>query len=203
MKTLITILLSLSLHIAVAQNAEAIKNAFSKSYTLENSKQYQKAADEITAVYDAKSYEMNLRLGWLLYEVGRYNDAVDYYQKAIVLHAYSIEAKLGLVYPLSAQNKWDEVLNQYRLILAIDAKNTLVNYRTGLIYYNRKNHASAQKHFDTVLQMYPFDYDCLLMSAWNNYALGDKTEAKSLFERALINTPSSKSAQEGLALCNK
>jgi tetratricopeptide (TPR) repeat protein len=203
MKTLITILLSLSLHIAVAQNAETIKNAFSKSYALENSKQYQKAADEITAVYDAKSYEMNLRLGWLLYEVGRYNDAVDYYQKAIVLHAYSIEAKLGLVYPLSAQNKWDEVLNQYRLILAIDAKNTLVNYRTGLIYYNLKNHASAQKHFDTVLQMYPFDYDCLLMSAWNNYALGDKTEAKSLFERALINTPSSKSAQEGLALCNK
>jgi tetratricopeptide (TPR) repeat protein len=203
MKTLITILLSFSLQIAFAQNAEAIKNVFSKSYTLENSKQYQKAADEITAVYDSKSYEMNLRLGWLLYEVGRYNDAIVYYQKATALHAYSIEAKLGLVYPLSAQNKWDEVLNQYRLILAIDAKNTLVNYRTGLIYYNRKNYASAQKHFDTVLQMYPFDYDCLLMSAWNNYSLGDKTEAKSLFERALMNTPSSKSAQEGLAMCNK
>lgn len=203
MKTLITILLSLSLHIAVAQNAETIKNAFSKSYTLENSKQYQKAADEITAVYDAKSYEMNLRLGWLLYEVGKYNEAVEYYQKAIALHAYSIEAKLGMVYPLSAQNKWDEVLNQYRLILAIDAKNTLVNYRTGLIYYNRKNYAAAQKFFDTVLQIYPFDYDCLLMSAWNNYALGDKAEAKSLFERALMNTPSSKSALEGLALCNK
>lgn len=42
MKTLITILLSFSLQIAFAQNAEAIKNAFSKSYTLENSKQYQK-----------------------------------------------------------------------------------------------------------------------------------------------------------------
>ena len=203
MKTLITILLSLSLHMAVAQNAEAVKNAFSKSYTLENSKQYQKAADEITAVYDAKSYEMNRRLGWLLYEVGKYNDAVDYYQKAIALHAYSIEAKLGLVYPLSAQNKWDEVLNQYRLVLAIDAKNTLVNYRTGLIYYNRKNYAAAQKYFDTVLQIYPFDFDCLLMSAWNSYALGDKAGAKSLFERALMNTPSSKSAQEGLALCNK
>jgi tetratricopeptide (TPR) repeat protein len=95
MKTLIaTILLSMSLHFASAQNAEAIKNAFSKSYTLENSKQYQKAADEINAVYDAKSYEMNLRLGWLLYEVGKYNESADYYQKAIALHAYSIEAKL-------------------------------------------------------------------------------------------------------------
>ncbi|MCX6185731.1 MAG: tetratricopeptide repeat protein [Bacteroidetes bacterium] len=203
MKTLITILLSLSLQAAIAQNSEAVKNAFSKSYTLEYNKQYQKAADEFTAIYDAKSYEMNLRLGWLLYEVGKYNDAVDYYQKAIALHAYSVEAKLGMVYPLSAQNKWDEVLNQYRLILAIDVKNTLVNYRTGLIYYNRKNYAAAQKYFDTVLQIYPFDYDCLLMSAWNNYAQGDKAEAKNLFEKALMNTPSSKSAQEGLALCNK
>lgn len=203
MKTLITILLSLSLQAAIAQNSEAVKNAFSKSYTLEYNKQYQKAADEFTAIYDAKSYEMNLRLGWLLYEVGKYNDAIDYYQKAIALHAYSVEAKLGMVYPLSAQNKWDEVLNQYRLILAIDVKNTLVNYRTGLIYYNRKNYAAAQKYFDTVLQIYPFDYDCLLMSAWNNYAQGGKAEAKNLFEKALMNTPSSKSAQEGLALCNK
>ncbi len=203
MKNTITILLSLIITPCIAQSADAIKNAFAKSYTLEYSKQYTKAADEINNVYDTKSYEMNLRLGWLQYEAGKYNDANEYYQKAIALHAYSVEAKLGFVYPLSAQNKWDEVLNQYRLILAIDAKNTTVNYRAGLIYYNRKKYADAEKYFSTVLQLYPFDYDCLLMSGWCNYSLGKKAEAKALFEKALMNTPSSKSAIEGLGLCNK
>jgi len=178
----------------------AIISAFKKSYALEKKGEFKKAAEEIKKVYDAKSYEINLRLGWLDYQAGLFTESASYYQKAVDLMPYSEEAKFGLIYPKAALGKWSEVINLYNKILANNPNNTTANYRLGLIYYGQKNYTKAYKYFNKVVNLYPFGYDGLLMLAWTNFQQGKLREAKVLFNKVLMYSPNDKSALEGLSL---
>lgn len=194
---LIAILFFVSVNM-FAQNA--VINAFKKSYELEKKGEFKKAAEEMKKVYDAQSYEINLRLGWLDYQAGLFTESASYYKKAVTLMPYSEEAKFGLIYPKSALGKWDEVINLYNKILANNPNNTTANYRLGLIYYGRKDYTKAYKYFNKVVNLYPFGYDGLLMLAWTNFQQGKLREAKVLFYKVLMYSPNDKSALEGLNL---
>jgi len=178
----------------------AVINAFSKSYELEKKGEYKKAVTELKNVYDANSYEINLRLGWLNYQAGVFTESVAHYQKAINLMPYSEEAKFGLIYPKTAVGKWGEVISLYKKILANSPNNTTANYRLGLIYYGQKDYSKAYTYFKKVVNLYPFGYDGLLMLAWTNFQQGKMREAKVLFNKVLMYTPGDKSALEGLDL---
>jgi tetratricopeptide (TPR) repeat protein len=177
-----------------------IIEAFKDSYTLEQKGDFNMAAEKLLGVYQADSYELNLRLGWLYYLAGNLNESEVYYGKAIALKPYAIESKLGLAYPLAAQAKWDELVVQYNKILEIDSQNTLVNYRLGLIFYNRQQYEKADGYLEKVINLYPFDYDTIILLAWNKVALQKYREAKVLFNKALIHSPDDVSATEGLKL---
>lgn len=195
---ILVVLLSWTSH-AYCQN-EKLQSSFKSSYEREDSGDFLKAMETLKVVYDEKSYEINLRLGWVSYENKLYSESVKYYEKAIGLMPYSIEAKLGLVYPASLLGNWDQVVAQYKKILEIDPQNTVANYRMGLIEYNRKNYASAFKFFEKVVNLYPFGYDALIMFAWSNFQMGKTREAKVLFNKVLLLSPSDASALEGLSL---
>ena len=107
---------------------------------------------------------------------------------------------LGIVYPYTAKEDWKNVEATYLSILKIDPKNTSVNYNLGLMYYYRKNYSAAKKYFSVSLNLNPFDYYPLLMSAWTNYYLGKTGDAKILFNRVLLYSPNDSSATEGLGL---
>ena len=151
-------------------------------------------------VYDEKSYEVNLRLAYLNYEAGLFTESTTYYEKAIALRPYSIEARFGYVLPAAALGNWDKVLNQYFEIVKIDPQNTKANYRIGSIYYGRKDYVNSFKYLEKVVNVYPFDYDGLILYAWANFQLGKTKEAKLLFEKVLLLSPRDKSALEGLGL---
>ncbi|MEI6851234.1 MAG: tetratricopeptide repeat protein [Bacteroidota bacterium] len=181
-------------------NSAALQEAFSSSYTLEKTGDYAKAADALKKLYDEKSYEINLRLGWLTYMGGKFTDACAYYQKAIELMPYGIEARFGYINPAAAMGNWDAVVTQYLEILKTDPQNTSANYKLGSIYYGKAKYAEALPYFEKIVNLYPFDYDSLLMFAWTNYRLGKLREAKVLFNKALLNRPKDASATEGLGL---
>lgn len=182
-----------------AQNYKAIQEAFSESYQYEYKAEYSKAIDIIKKVYDERSYEVNLRLGWLTYLSGLFTESTAFYQKAIKLMPLSIEAKLGYVNPAAALGNWEQVKTQYTEILKIDPKNYVANYRMGLIAYGKKNYSSAAKYFEILANLYPFDYDAIIMYAWTNYFLQKHREAKVLFNKALIIRPNDSSALEGIS----
>jgi tetratricopeptide (TPR) repeat protein len=183
-----------------AQNPSALQTAFDQSYMFETSAQYAKAAEIIKTVYSEKSYEINLRLGWLIYKNGSYLEAASYYLKAINLMPNAIEARLGYVLPESAMGNYDKVIEQYTEILKIDPKNASVNYNMGLIYYNRSDFKTAYKYLEIAAGMYLFDYDITLYFAWTNLKLEKYPEAKELFNRVLLISPNDASATEGLKL---
>lgn len=180
------------------QNQATWHNAFYKSYDLEKTGNYVSAIKELKKVYRANDYFVNIRLGWLYYLEKNYNESLRFYQWAIRLKPNAIEARFGCVKPLSAMEKWEEVKQQYLTILNIDSQNTLASYWLGVIYYNRKDYARAVKLFEKIVNLYPLDYDSVIMLAWTKLQLGRSVEAKLLFNHALTLHPNDSDALAGL-----
>lgn len=181
------------------QNPEVL-DAFAKSYAAEGRGEFEQAIEPLEGVYEASSYEMNLRLGWLHYLNADHVTSEKYYKLAVDLKPYAIEPKLGYVNPVSELGHWDVVLEYYKDILELDPQNSTVNYRIGLIYYYQDDFADSKRHFEKVVNLYPFDYYSLLMLGWTNLKMGSTNEAKVLFQKVLMYNPSDESAKEGLAL---
>jgi tetratricopeptide (TPR) repeat protein len=155
------------------------------------------------AQYEQSSYLMNARLGWLHYLKGQYYESVEYYQKAITLMPYAIEAKLGKANPLSMLGNWEDVIKIYQEILTIDPQHALTNYRLGLIYYNRQDYEKALPYVERVANLYPYDYYSVVLLGWINLKMGKNREARILFEKALQIIPNDPSASEGLQVITK
>lgn len=176
--------------------------AFGRSYKNEAYKKYPEAIADLTAHYDAASYPLNLRLGWLHYLAGDQAKSVTYYEKAIALEPKSVEARMGLTYPLSASENWAALERVYHAVLSIDPNNTRARYGLGLMMYNRKEYAKCAEHLNKVLALYPFDKDSLLLAAWCNVSLGEVAKARVQFRTALLFDPENASAKQGLAGLN-
>ena len=200
LKITITALLTCATFSMNAQANKALSNVFKQSYDYEVTKNYEAAINTINSMYSEASYEINIRLGWLNYLSGKFKESVTYYQKAIELMPAATEPKWGIIYPYTKLENWTEVEKNYVAVLKIDPKNVTANYNLGLIYYYRKDYISAKKYFDISLNLFPFNYNNLLMSAWANYFLGNKNEASVLFNKTLLCSPNDKSALEGLSL---
>ena len=174
-----------------AQNEEA---AFSKSYAFEYDAQYSKAISSLLEL-NSNAYQVNLRLGWLYFLSKDYTASESYYKKAIVLEQSSIEARFGIVLPMSAQGNWNNVLSTYMDILKLDANNSIANYRIAVIYYNRKDYANSSLYINKVIKMYPFDYDSNLMLGKIYIAQAKNAEAKKHIIIALEYNPQSEEAK--------
>jgi len=180
------------------QTHEEIKAAFEQSYQFETSAEYEKGMEVLRKVYDENAYEVNVRLGWLSYLSGNFNESMAYYNRSIKLMPYAIEPRFGIAFPASAMGNWDFVLSQYDKILEINPNNSLALFRSGMIYYGRKDYQKAREYFQKVINLFPFDYDGLNMMGWTYTFLGNKNEARIMFQKALCANPSGESAAEGL-----
>ena len=199
-KSIVVLFIIATIATQAQTTTEVMQKAFLNSYTNETKGDFVAAIKNIKDIYDANSYEMNLRLGWLTYSNTDYSESANYYLKAIQLQPMSEEARMGYIMPLSAVGKWDEILKTYLEILKLNPYNTTVLYYTGLIYYNKAQYSQAFPYFEKVVNLYPFTYNGLLMLAWTNFKLGKYADAKALFNKILLLSPDDASAKEGLSL---
>jgi tetratricopeptide (TPR) repeat protein len=184
------------------QDFKETKEAFQQSYIKEATGAITDAINSLKGVYNEKSYEINLRLGWLSYQSGNFTESMAYYNKAINLMPYAIEPRFGIVLPGAAVGNWSLVIAQYEKILEINPNNSIAMHRLGLIYYGKEDFETAKKYFSKVVNLYPFDYDALSMLGWTYFKLNNFRESKVLFQKALLHTPAGTSATEGLDLLN-
>lgn len=191
---------TLSTAVFAQANQQALEAAFAKSYDLEKSGDFNASAAELKKVYFDDSYEINLRLGWLNYNAGLFDESIIFYSKALKLKPYAEEARFGLILPKAALGRWSEVIDLYDKILEINPNNTVALYRLGLVYYGRKDYNKAYPLFKKVVDLYPFGYDGLLMLGWTSYFMGNYNQAKVLFNKVRLYNPNDASATEGLQL---
>ena len=183
-----------------SQDSKVLQTAFAKSFAYEAKYQYDEAIQVLKEVYSDKAYSINMRLGWLCYLDKNYASSINYYKKSIDLMPASAEALWAILSPLIATEKWADVEKTYLSILKLEPKNATAHYKLGVMYYYKKNYTLAKKYFDVALNLYPLDYNNLLMSAWTDYFLGKTNEAKVLFNRVLLLYQGDTSAAEGLSL---
>jgi len=69
-----------------------------------------------------------------------------------------------------------------------------------LVYYNNQDYNNASKYFEKVVNLFPFDYDGLIMLAWCRLKQQNYREARIFFQKALMRKPGDSSAIEGLKL---
>jgi tetratricopeptide (TPR) repeat protein len=180
------------------QDNSKINEAFAKSFKAEQSGSYAEGAIELKAVYREDSYPINVRIGWLLFLSKQYTESVKYYDRAINLKPYGIEARFGMIKACNALESWDRVKEQYEAILKIDSQNTTALYWLGVLLYNRKEYDQAAKNFEKIVNLYPMDYGSVIMLAWTKLYMGKKSDARVLFEHALLLSPGDQSALSGL-----
>src|ERR1035437_2565077 len=154
---------------------KTLMNAFSLSYENEASQKYDAAIAALNSAYSPASYEINIRMGWLNYLAGKHKESVIFYQKAITLMPAATEPLWAIINPFTKLENWNEIEKTYLSILKLDSKNASANYNLGLIYYYRKDYLNAKKYFDVSLNLSPFGYNNMLMSAWTNYFLDRKS----------------------------
>lgn len=190
----LAVLLLLTTLAPAQHNAEL---AFSKSYSFEYDTQYGKAIAALQEL-NADNYQVNLRLGWLYYLNKDFIKSETHYKKAVMLEPASVEARFGLVLPMSAMGNWNNVIAVYVEILKVDPNNSIANFRTASIYYNRKDYANASLYLARVIKMYPFDYDSNLLNGKILVAQGRNADARKYFEKALQYNPQSEDAKAAL-----
>lgn len=186
-QTFFTFALVFFINITFGQNQ--ISASFSESYSHEYNKEYKKAIETLDKIYDANSYEINLRLGWLNYLNGDFVKSKNYYSNAMKLKPKSIEAKLGYAYPAAATESWDDLLKLYNTILAVDPHHYTVNSRIATMYYYRKEFGKAQKYSQMLLELYPFDYSNNVLLGKINVSQGNIILAKKYLNAALLYDP--------------
>ena len=194
MKRIVSLFFVLSGFVLKSQSSEL---AFSKSYSFEYETQYAKAISALTDLH-IDSYQINLRLGWLYYLSKDYTKAELCYKKAIVLEPTSIEARFGVVLPLSTTGNWNSVLSTYLEVVKLDPNNSTANYRLASIYNTRKDYVNATTYVSRVLKLYPFDYDSNLLYGKILMAQGKNAEAKKHFTKALEYNTLSEEAKAAL-----
>jgi tetratricopeptide (TPR) repeat protein len=185
---------------AHAQNDPKVQAAFTESSKAEASENYAQGISSLKAVYSADDYPVNVRLGWLSLLSKQYTESVSYYDRAIKLKPYAIEARFGMIKSLNALESWDKVKEQYEAILKIDPQNTTSLYWLGVLLYNRKDYDNAARHFEKIVNLYPMDYGSVIMLAWTRLYQGKKSDARVLFNHTLLLSPNDASAASGLNL---
>jgi tetratricopeptide (TPR) repeat protein len=185
---------------AYGQTDAVINAAFAESYKSELGGNYVVAVSQVRSVYRPDDYNANARLGWLLFLAKQYTESVTYYDRAIKLKPYCIEARFGMIKALNALESWDMVKEQYENILKIDSQNTTSLYWLGVLLYNRKEYDAAARNFEKVVNLYPMDYGSVIMLAWARHYQGRTADARVMFNQALLLSPNDASATQGLNL---
>ncbi len=178
--------------------------AFNSSLTMETKKEYAKAIEELTKIYEteSKDYLVNLRLGWLNYCVADYKQSKVYYAKALEIDGSSIEAMLASTLPMAALKEWTNVKKVYQNVLEIDPQNYTANLRLGQSYFYAQDYKASAKHLELVKSHFPGDYEANSSLAWTYYYLGKKSAARDLFISTLMVSPKDSLATVGLKLVN-
>lgn len=198
MKKLTMILLFVFVSSLFAITPEEIQEAYHKSFNYEQIEDYENAIRTLSPVLDEfpNGYTVNLRLGWLYYLLGKYANSIEHYQKAVQSVSTSLEAKNGLLLPLLAQNKYNEVTSTAYQVVSVDHYNYYGNMRLAFALRMQKKYDQAEQLLNKMLAVYPTDITFLTELALIKYNQGDTEKAGGLMWDVLTLDPENETAKE-------
>ena len=175
--------------------AYAGTDPWKESYRLENLFQYDAA---LTALNNVSGDDelLLLRRGWLNYLKGSHSKAIEYYKKAINKNSKSLDARLGIILPLLAQQRWREAELNANNALAIAPWNYYAHIRLMEAEQALKQWQQLATHAQAVHEHYPSDASVLIYLARAQQRLGNHDAARSAYQKVLELLPDNFEASE-------
>jgi tetratricopeptide (TPR) repeat protein len=183
-----------------AQQQSDIAAAYHQSLEFERAQRYQDAVRALAPVYEAypNGYTVNLRMGWLFYLNGNYNNSVAHYEVAGSAAPAALEPRLGRLLPLLAQGRWADAESLAYQIVSVDHYSYYGNLRLIIALRMQKKFDAAYQLAQKMVRVYPTDLHYLVELALLHDARGDAAEAKRLFGEILILDPQNETARRHL-----
>ena len=168
-----------------------IQTCYYKSYKYETAEKYGKAIEAMKDVFTnyPNTYTVNFRLGWLYYLDGKYANALDHLETALLIYPSSLEVlnTINLIY--TAREDWTKVEKQSAQILQIDYYNEYANYWYSYSLKLQQKYDLAIKIDRKMLTIFPTSVTYLQELAENLFLNDEKDESKQIFETIVILDP--------------
>ena len=136
------------------------KASITDSYNAETAKNYSRALQimEEIAANDPNDEFYQLRIGWLQYLLGRYNDAIASYTKSNRI-AHSLDAQTGIVNCQLALGKWDEARALSDQILKNYPQSTTIMGKAAYAAYMKQDYSAAAGYYSSIIKITPWDME--------------------------------------------
>mgnify|MGYP001821803608 CR=1 FL=1 len=193
-----SLLVVISLFPLTFPSAYADVDIWAESYRLETLTRYEDAAKVLSPMLGKKrenEFAM-LRHGWLNYLRGNHNDAIDDYKTALGINAKSLDARLGVMLPLLAQQRWREAVKFAQEALEIAPWNYYAHVRLMIAEEGQRQWQTLAQHAQQVHLRYPSDATVLVYLARANRWLGNNDKSKQAYELVLQRVPGHIEAQQ-------
>jgi Tfp pilus assembly protein PilF len=140
---------------------------------------------------DASDHITQYDIGLVYYYRERYDEAIQYFEKAIRLKPDFAPAINGLGNAYSAKGDWDQAIAAYRKIVEDVFYGTphFALSNMALAYYQKKDYAQAEKYFLEALKMSPDFVNALGGLGTTYIAMGRYEQAVQRLERAIRKEP--------------
>jgi tetratricopeptide (TPR) repeat protein len=165
------------------------ETAFATSYKLEAEKRYEAAAQTIQPLAETGHEFATLRLGWLAYLQGSYNASIAHYGRLLQTSPGSIEARVGLMLPLMAQERWQDAAMQAQIALRQAPFHHVASVRLMACQQALKQWEALEAHAGALTRVYPSDADRLVFLARARAALANVAGAKAAYGQLLERQP--------------
>jgi len=174
-----------------------IKAAYHASYEYERAEDYQDGIRALAPVYEAypNGYTVNLRMGWLFYLNGNYNNAISHYDVARSAAPFALEPKLVQLLPMLAQGRWSDAESVAYEVVSVDHYNYYGNMRLVFALRMQEKFEPAYQIALKMAAVYPTDVAFLTELALLNQARGYEEEAARLFTDVQILDPENEAAR--------
>ncbi|MBF0273111.1 MAG: hypothetical protein HQL98_13760 [Magnetococcales bacterium] len=139
-----------------------------------------------------------LRRAWLLYLLGGHNESIREYRLAIERNGASLDARLGLLLPLLALERWDETQREARTILDKAPHNYLALLRLAVAQAGSREWQGVVQTAHTLITAFPSDAMGFLYLARARTGLGQKREAAEAYRAVLVRLPDQAEAKAAL-----
>jgi len=167
-------------------------DAWGRSVNLEIGGQYEAAARSLESVIQQNPDNefAHLRSGWLYYLAGKYSTSIKYYQTASKLNKHSLDARLGLMLPLMAQERWREAAQLAESVIDESRLNYYAHLRLLICEEGLKNWTQLRDHALMISQYYPSDPGFLVYLARAYINLNEPAKARRAYQQVLERYPS-------------
>lgn len=173
---------------------------YQRSYELEAAGDYAGALAMLQRLTNKaqRQYMFHARRGWLYYMVGRYDESIAEYVRAVDDERKSMEAYLGLSAAHLAKLDYAATIAVCKIALQLDDDNYTALSRLAWCYLYTGEYRDAERAYKHLEDLYPSDLDVKINLGWSMYWQSDLKDAREKFEEVLMYAPENESATAGL-----